>query len=113
MWEEERQALKQVLHAAGRPSARPPSRGAGDTSDQTRAHLGELRCLAGSGGGEEELQQVVALLRSRLQAMERENAEAGKRAAHLELHLRERERLLVKADKRYQELKRCVCVGGG
>lgn len=41
-----------------------------------------------------------------LRGADTEAREALARAAHLESHLREREKLLVKADKRYQELAR-------
>lgn len=45
-------------------------------------------------------------LEAEAKAWEGERAELGRRVKHLETHLRERERLLVKADKRFQEAVR-------
>jgi hypothetical protein len=52
----------------------------------------------------------VSMLKQRVLDLESEVAELGKRARHLESHLREREKLLVKADKRYQELSRFAAI---
>lgn len=46
------------------------------------------------------------MAKQRVLELEEENQELGKRVKHLESHLREREKLLVKAEKRMQGLQR-------
>lgn len=88
VWEEQRAMLKHTAEVAT-VAARKQSEQAG--ADEV-AHL-KARVL-----------ELEADVRSAEEAAK----EAVERAAHLQSHLRERERLLVKSDKRYQELARCV-----
>lgn len=57
---------------------------------------------------QDDASEAARVLKSRIIELEAEAVEQGKRIKHLEAHLRERERLLVKADKRHQELVRWV-----
>jgi chromosome segregation ATPase len=81
LWEEEKASLKHML--------------------KTASEARDIRSHDQDGAGE-----AIKVLRTRILELEADAVEQGKRIKHLESHLREREKLLVKADKRYQELVR-------
>ncbi|KAJ9506589.1 hypothetical protein QJQ45_004061 [Haematococcus lacustris] len=65
-----------------------------------------LRAKQAMAEASEADSQQLRKLRSRVLELETQGIEQAKQVRHLEKHLREREKLLVKAEKRHQELSR-------